>query len=357
MIKKVGIFNPYLDSLGGGERYILTIAECLSKKYQVDVFWQDQTIRKKIENRFNLNISEVNFCSKNFQIFTAKQNLLKKFKILRKYSVFFYLSDGSVTFLFAKKNFLHFQVPFHDIGGKSVLNRIKLKLIDGVICNSFFTKKFIDREYGLDSLVVYPPVDVDKFKPLKKENLILSVGRFDSPLHNKKQDFLIKVFKKIYDQGLKGWQLILIGGCSINQTEYLKKLKLLSQNYPIKILVNTSFETLKKYYGKAKIYWHAAGFGVDQNKEPERVEHFGITTVEAMAAGAVPVVINTGGQPEIVKNNQNGFLWNTEEELMRFTVRLIKQKDLWQRVSLFAQKRSQKFSKKNFCKKINYLVI
>ncbi|MBU4190339.1 MAG: glycosyltransferase, partial [Candidatus Thermoplasmatota archaeon] len=60
----------------------------------------------------------------------------------------------------------------------------------------------------------------------------------------------------------------------------------------------------------------AAGFGVDEEKEPEKVEHFGITTVEAAAAGCVPVVIRKGGQPEIVKEGINGLLWEKEEELI-----------------------------------------
>ena len=45
------------------------------------------------------------------------------------------------------------------------------------------------------------------------------------------------------------------------------------------------------------------------------MEHFGITTVEAMAAGCVPVVINKAGQREIVEDGVSGFLWNTWGEL------------------------------------------
>jgi len=218
---RAALFTPYLDTLGGGERYMMTIAECLKRKgCLVNVFWKDKKIKEKIENRFKLDLSEINFCSNNFEIFTDKQNLLKKFKILRKYNIFFYLSDGSIPFLFARKNFLHFQVPFHHIREKSLLNKIKLRFINKIICNSYFTKKFIDKEYGVDSIVVYPPVDVNNFKPLKKDNIILSVGRFNSPSHSKKQDFMVKVFKKMCDRGLSGWQLILVGGCSINQSKY-----------------------------------------------------------------------------------------------------------------------------------------
>ena len=71
-----------------------------------------------------------------------------------------------------------------------------------------------------------------------------------------------------------------------------------------------------------------------------------------MAAGCVPVVINAGGQPEIVTHNKNGFLWTTEKELISLTIKLIKNQKLWYKQSFEAQKRSKDFSKKVFTKKI-----
>ena len=58
---------------------------------------------------------------------------------------------------------------------------------------------------------------------------------------------------------------------------------------------------LRDLYGRASIFWHAAGLGEDPERHPDRYEHFGITTVEAMSAGAVPVVIDAAGQAEIVE--------------------------------------------------------
>ena len=40
---KAAIYNPYLDSLGGGERYAMAVAQVLVKKgYQTDVYWKKQ---------------------------------------------------------------------------------------------------------------------------------------------------------------------------------------------------------------------------------------------------------------------------------------------------------------------------
>jgi glycosyltransferase involved in cell wall biosynthesis len=284
-----------------------------------------------------------------------QKSIWQKYKILKNYDLIFYLSDGSVPFLFAKKNILHFQVPFHGVGGKSFLNRIKLKMINAVVCNSYFTKKFIDKEYGVKSVVVYPPVSVEEFKPGRKENIILSVARFTDRLHNKRQDVLVEVFKKMVGEGLKGWQLFLVGGDAEGK-RLVAKLKKESRGYPIEILTNISFEELKKIYAKAKIFWHAAGYGVDEGRQPEKVEHFGISVVEAMGAGCIPVVIGKGGIKEIITPGKDGFLWQTKEELENFTLQLIKETSSIKKISQHLKKSSERFSKEVFRQKIYELV-
>src|SRR3990167_10523523 len=55
-IVKIGIFDPYLDDLGGGEKYMMTIAECLSKKHEVSVFWDSQDELNELLQRFSINL-------------------------------------------------------------------------------------------------------------------------------------------------------------------------------------------------------------------------------------------------------------------------------------------------------------
>lgn len=336
---KAGIYDPYLDTLGGGERYTLTFADCLSRLgYQVDVFWGDKSIKRKIKERLNIKVERINFIPKTFKS--------------SGYDLIFFLSDGSLPFLRSKQNILHFQVPFHDVGGRKLLNRVKLRRINHVVCNSLFTKKFIDREYGVKSKVLYPPVAVESFKPLAKENIILSVGRFTDLLHNKRQDVLIEVFKKMK---MKDWKLMIVGGDEEGK-KYVANLKKKAQGLPIEIITNPSFNELKRFYGQAKIFWTAAGFGFDEEKEPEKAEHFGITTVEAMAAGCVPVVIKKGGQPEIVSEGENGLLWISEEELREKTLRMINHQSEWLKLSTAAQERAKDFSQERFCEEIKKLL-
>ena len=36
---RIGIYDPYLDTLSGGEKYMLSAASCLAKEHKVFIFW------------------------------------------------------------------------------------------------------------------------------------------------------------------------------------------------------------------------------------------------------------------------------------------------------------------------------
>lgn len=348
---KAGIYDPYLDTVGGGERYAMTFAEALLKKgWQVEVFWPDVKIKEKIIQKFSLNLEDLSFSD----YIPSTSNLFQKIKKESSYDLLFYFSDGSIPLMFGKKNLLHFQVPFQNVKGKKFSNKLKLKLVDKIICNSFFTKKIIEGEYGTTGVVWYPPVSVEDFAPSKKENIILAVGRFEKSLTEKRQDILIETFKKMINKGLENWKLIIAGGCSTDEksSEILNNLKKMSKNFPVEVKVNLPFSELRNMYAKAKIFWHAAGYGADEEKNPEKMEHFGMTTVEAMAAGCVPIVQGKGGQKEIVEEGKSGFLWLSTDELVTNTLKVIRNNELSEKISTNAVQRSKDFSKERFYEKI-----
>lgn len=317
---KAAIYNPYLDTLGGGERYTIAFANALHKLgYVVDVEWVGPSIKERLEERFGVRLPGINF--------------IKGINRGDGYDICFWVSDGSIPALKARTNFLHFQIPFKDVGGKSLLNKMKLFRIHKVVCNSYLTKKFIDLEYGVESVVLYPPVDIAKLKPKRKENIILFVGRFSQLTQAKRQDVLVAAFKKLYDRGVKDWKLVLAGGAEVGTDEYFDKLKKSIKNYPIEIIVSPPFRTIRELYGNAKLFWSAVGFGVDETREPKKVEHFGISVVESMAAGVVPLVYNAGGHKEIIAHGDVGFLWKTEKELLKLTRSIINDKSLWRKMS------------------------
>lgn len=344
---KALIFDPYLDTLGGGERYCLTVAKCLlDNGWGVDFAWNDADILEKAAKRFSLPIENINITGKKIESYSS----FEKIFLFRKYKLCFWLSDGSIPMLLSDKNIIHFQVPF--VRKIEQANKLKIKLIDKVICNSEFTKKFIDKSYGVKSDVLYPPIDTNSFSPGEKTKTIIAVGRFENTMQSKKQDVLIKAFKKLFNSGVKDWQLVLIGGSKEGEknNKFINKLKKMSEGYPIKFIVNAPFEVLKKYYAKSSLFWHAAGYGIDENINPWKVEHFGMATVEAMASGCIPLVVNKGGQKEII-TQKSGFLFDTIGQLVELSKKLADNPQLLNKMSKAAVKESKKYSQEVFCRK------
>lgn len=319
---KAAIYNPYLDTLGGGEKYTLTFAKVLAEEgYDVFFEWKDKTIKQKLINRFGIKLP------KNI-------DFIENIDRGDGYDICFWVSDGSIPTLRARKNIIHFQVPFQNVDGRSLLNKMKLFRVNEIICNSKFTKKVIDKEYGVDSKVLYPAIDSKLFKPRRKENIICYVGRFSNLVQSKGQEILIAVFKKLVkEKNFKNWKLILAGGIEVGVGNYMSRLKRLSQNYNIEIIESPNFSQIIDIYGKSKIFWSAAGYGVDQNKNPQKVEHFGITVIESMASGCAPIVHNSGGFKEVINDGKNGFLWNDKNELLRLTKKLVEEKGLLKTIS------------------------
>jgi glycosyltransferase involved in cell wall biosynthesis len=230
--------------------------------------------------------------------------------------------------------------------------------MDAIWSISRYTAEWVKRYWGMDSELLYPPVDVDSFSPGDKVNQIISVGRFFAGSHNKKHDVMVKAFRGMCDGGLEGWEFHLVGnvGREPEDTAYLETVKKLAEGYPIFIHNNLPFADLQKQYACSKIFWHATGYGEDTAQHPERFEHFGITTVEAMAAGCVPVVIAEAGQTEIVADGENGMLWQNPAEMQAATLRLIYDDALRQNLSVNAVRRSHEFDKAHTLAHLHELV-
>lgn len=344
-MKRIFIHSPYWATKGGGERYAVTAAQCLAAEGKQEVYVDTTNEKlKELEKRFNLNLKDV----KSYTGEISVKNRIKFYGI-------FWLSDGSIPFLPVKKRVIHLQAPFQNIQGRSWRNRLKLIGVK-VICNSNYTKKFVDKEYGINSTVIYPPVEVDQFHHVKKQKLILTVGRFGTGSQHKRIDILISSFISMLKQGLKGWRMVIVGIVEDENSKAIAvDLRAMSKGYPVAIRVNLPHERLVSLYEQAAIYWHAAGFGVDLKSHPERAEHFGISTVEAMAAGAVPVVFAAGGPKEVVRPEKDGLWWQSLPELENQTLRLIQDDSLRERLASAGRERAKLFSKERFCQEIGRL--
>lgn len=230
---------------------------------------------------------------------------------------------------------------------------------DVIACNSSYGQKWLNilTKNKYTSHILYPPVGVEDFSPSVKQKQIVSVGRFFVGGHNKKQLEMIQFFKMMYDKNteLSEYKFILVGGVEDKpeHQEYVTRCIEAAKGYPIELKLNAKYSELKQAMEEAKYFWHAAGYGEDESKNPDKFEHFGITTVEAMAAGCIPIVIARGGQPEIIENGVNGFLWETAEELICRTVELVSGKYDEEKLAQMATTRCKDFSISKFNKRLD----
>lgn len=227
---------------------------------------------------------------------------------------------------------------------------------DLLLANSVFTQGWVQRLWHRQSAVLHPPVSLRT--PGPKEQVVLSVGRFfpTGKGHSKKQLELVQAFRRLVDGGLRGWRLHLVGGCADDGRGYLESIRVEAGGYPVEVHANAPGAELAALYAKATIFWHLAGLGEDAERHPDRLEHFGISTVEAMSAGAVPVVLAAGGLVETVRNGVDGLHVNGLDELVTGTLDLVGDPGRLAAMAASAVQRAQAFSLPAFDRQLQALL-
>jgi glycosyltransferase involved in cell wall biosynthesis len=220
-----------------------------------------------------------------------------------------------------------------------------------VLANSEYTRGWIRRLWGVDADVLFPPIRVQDLRPGPKQRRILTVGRFIARRvgHSKKQLELVEAFGRMVRRGgMDGWELHVVGGCEPSMRPYLAEVERAAEGLPVQVHANARRPLVEELFATSSIFWVATGLGEDDEKAPWLFEHFGITTVEAMAAGCVPVVIDKAGQREIVRHGIDGYRWTTLGELEALSRRLAGDDELRERLAAAAVERAGAFSEEAF---------
>jgi glycosyltransferase involved in cell wall biosynthesis len=220
-----------------------------------------------------------------------------------------------------------------------------------VLANSQYTRTWIRRLWGVDSEVLFPPIRTRDLRPGVKIRRILTIGRFIAPGfgHSKKQLEQVQAFgQMVRRDGMDGWELHLVGGCEPAHRPYLAEVERAAAGLPVSIHANAPRALVEELLATSSIFWAATGLGEDEETAPWVFEHFGITTVEAMAAGCVPVVIDKAGQREIVRHGIDGYRWTTLAELEALTRMVADDDALRSRLAASAVERAGTFSEEAF---------
>jgi GT2 family glycosyltransferase/glycosyltransferase involved in cell wall biosynthesis len=187
------------------------------------------------------------------------------------------------------------------------------------------------RHYGLEAppiRVINPPAtwpDAPPGLPWAERRTLLTVGRFFAGSHNKRHDVVIEVFRRLRARGLEDVELALAGSIhpSPEGRQRFRELEAMAEDLPCTFYPNVARAELAALYGRSAVLVHAAGFGVDVDEFPERLEHFGITPVEASSFGCIPVVYGEGGPAEVIRVLGSDTAFTTVDECVDVVAALL----------------------------------
>ena len=155
------------------------------------------------------------------------------------------------------------------------------------LANSSAVAARIQRYYGRDAAVCHPPVDTRFFQPAAgaREDFLLAVGAL---VPYKRYEVAIEAARRL------GRRLVLVG-----RGPEEKRLRALGAS-PVELVATCTPESLRELYQRCAMY-----------VQPGE-EDFGIAAVEALACGAPVVALSRGGIRDIVREGDNGILYDDD---------------------------------------------
>jgi glycosyltransferase involved in cell wall biosynthesis len=351
---KIAIFHDYFGAIGGGERVVLMMAKILD----ADIITTDTETLRKMD-------SDVHFISLGP---TPKYRGFKQIAACLK----FYHCDFSrdYDFFIFSGNWAHYAAHRHrpniwychtpvrafydlyhvflerlDIVSRQefrIWSRIQKKYdkqsmnnIDIIIANSKNVQGRIQKTYGRDAEVIYPPVDTSRFHTTGYGDFWLSVNRL---YPEKRIELQIEVFRKMPEE-----KLVIIGGYAAGDhaTGYFKKLQ---QHLPPNVTMagEISETELLCLYAACKGFICTA---MD--------EDFGLTPLEAMASGKPVVAVDEGGFRETV-TSQTGILVEPSLDIIIQAVKTVSRNPESYKEACIA--RAQEFDLQHFKERIKKAV-
>jgi glycosyltransferase involved in cell wall biosynthesis len=352
---RIGLYDPHLATLGGGERYLLAILdEALRVPDAAVTLFSPEEPDPDAWRRLGIRIEEDAFSwsrALDTEVTAASAEL----------DLLVVLANDVPPFSHARRSVAMIQFPHRSHTGTRgrLLRALRLSRApaalgsyDLFLCYSEFTREHIRARLGVDAVVVAPPVDAPQSRARAREPLILSVGRFFSDWHSKNQHVLIEAMRAL---DAPGWSLVLAGGG--DDRAYVERVRRAAEGLSVELRLDVPREELVDLYSRASLFWHAAGYGHDERRHPERLEHFGIATAEAMAHGVVPLVFPAGGSAELVEDGRTGLGWRTPPELAERTRELIADDAERERLSEAARRSAERYSPERFRAQIPTLVL
>jgi len=359
---RVGIYDHAFHFPGGGQRYVAKAAEILQDRYDVTYLASKDASLEQYQEWFGIDLSRCRLKIIKLPFYEniggmfideahANASAVNYFEPIGRESANYdiFLNANMLSRVEPESPLSIFMCHFPD---QEIGRHFSVHRYDYVIANSEYTSFWIKKKWEIQpTLTLYPPVDMydPESRWDQKEKIILSVARFELG-GSKKQLEMIRAFYELsrdHAEIEQEWMLVLAGGTHEGNPYYLKIIKEINRLQPKNIVLrpNLTNREIRELYRRASVFWHACGL---DETNPHLIEHFGMATVEAMQNYCVPIVIDGGGQREIVEHGKNGFRFSGAKQLKDHTLSVIRDDDLRKNLACNAYERSHEFNVEMF---------
>ncbi len=359
MKKKLLVLNYEYPPLGGGaSTATYNMLQRLKDKKNLDITFLTSSVGEYKEESVGDNIKIIKFdIGKEGDLLDqSNKNLLKysgnalvwMFKHRKEYDLihaFFGIPCGFLAMLTLKPYIVSLRgsdVPFYSEKYAKLdkyifqhLSKLIWRKAKYVIANSDGLRQLAYDTYKKKEIgLVYNGVDIDVFKPGKRDNgfVVVSTSRL---LERKGLDYLIKAFGK-FSKKKNDVELRLYGDGS--QREELEDLvQELGIEKKVKFFGETKREDMAKYISKGHVF-----------ALPSKNEGMSNSLLEAMASGLAVIATDVGGTKELV-DEKNGFVVEKEsvDDIYDALKKLYSKRDLLERMGKESRKRTEEMSWEN----------
>lgn len=365
---KICIYTPWFDRYGGGAEavaaYMAQYFEIHHPNCSVTILCDDflgkmvnsLATLEEINSKYgtSLQTTKLELKRHGFFGFFMYDYYLQFLKTSMKYDVFINCFIN-VTPSNAHRNihYLHFPWTKNE-AISSFMFDLYTSNNDIFIANSNYTYGWAQKYLNPKKIItIEPPVNlIKKVKIRAKKNVIISAGRIST---EKNLGVLIDAFIA-FSKNNKDWEYIIVGSKNPNNENYFNQLTKQAIGYPITFHTNQSKDEYNELLRQSTIFWHAMGFGTISIEKPENAEHFGITTIEAMSHGCIPIVFDVGGPADVVRKHSCGYVWSNINELLACTKMVTAQPQLLSSLSDKAIESAQEYDQKYFYKKMSNMM-
>ncbi len=359
---EVGIYDRAFHYPGGGQKYFATIADWILERHPVRYLVNKPIDLDRVRQWYHLPLKgatvetiELPPFADSFHIdpTVIRPPVPNIFTLVseRSEALDVFVNANMVAHVYPRAAFSIFACHFPEFPRDHYFFADKY---DWLIASSRFCESHLFLRWGLlADFRLYPPVDFPPVERGEKQPLIIAIGRFERAGHKKQLECVEAFVQLDKRQGVvkDGWRLAIAGGANTEDPYYRRVVQRAQETrLPITVDANVPQPTIAELYRNAGIFWNLTGLG---ETDPRLTEHFGMTTVEAMQNGAVPIVFNGGGLSESVDHGDNGYLFNSTDDLLDRTQQLIRDPALRARLGADARRKAQDFTKEAFLKQFS----